>query len=210
MNVKSDIYFVSETGGSFFEALAPLVHAFSKRLYRHVRDKVLICTRGIYTVSVTVPYVPSPYEVIRKALEIAGLKSGELFLDPGCGDGRSLVIASKEFGAKAVGIEIRRDLLEQAMKNVIEAGVAGNVVLVNGSFFEVKFPKADVVFLYLLTSVNEKLKPKLLSELKPSTRIVSHDFEITGWRPVEVYNLEEGGRSHRIYYYVVEESSRQP
>ncbi|MCC6003167.1 MAG: class I SAM-dependent methyltransferase [Thermofilum sp.] len=156
-----------------------------------------------------VPYVPSPYEVIKKALEIAGLKKGELFLDPGCGDGRSLVMAAKDFGARAVGIEIRKDLLERALKNVIEAGVSDNVLLINGNFFDVKFPQADVVFLYLLTSVNEKLKPKLQSELKPTTRIVSHDFEITGWKPIRVVEVREGGRSHKIYYYIVGESSRQ-
>jgi len=159
--------------------------------------------------STIVPYVPSPYEVIKKALEIAGLKHGELFLDPGCGDGRSLIIAARDFGARAVGIEIRKDLLERAYKNVIEAGVSDNVLIVNGSFFDVTFPPADVVFLYLLTSVNEKLKPKLKKELKPETRIVSHDFQITGWKPVKILEVNDGGRSHTIYYYIVGESSRE-
>jgi len=107
-----------------------------------------------------------------------------------------------------VGIEIRKDLFERAMKNVRMAGVEDKVLLVHGSFYDVRFPPADVVFLYLLTSVNERLRPKFLSELKPSTRIVSHDFAITGWKPVEVIDLVEEGRSHKIYYYIVEESTR--
>lgn len=155
-----------------------------------------------------VPFVPSPPELIRYALKLANLQPGELLLEPGCGDGRTLVIASKEFGAKAIGIEIRKDLFELAMKNVASAGVENRVLLIHGSFYEVKFPPADVVFLYLLTSVNEKLRPKLLSELKPSTRIVSHDFEIVGWKPVKVETFHESGRSHKIYYYVVAESAR--
>jgi len=120
-----------------------------------------------------------------------------------------LVIAAKEFGARAVGIEIRKDLLETAMRNVRLAGVEDRVLLIHGSFYDVRFPPADVVFLYLLTSVNERLRPKFLSELKLSTRIVSHDFAITGWKPVEVVDVEEGGRSHKIYYYIVEESLRK-
>jgi len=162
----------------------------------------------LYTVSVTVPFVPSPVEVIKKAFEIAELKPGELVLDPGCGDGRSLVIATKEFGARGVGIEIRKDLLETAMRNIIAAGVQDRVLLIHGSFYDVKFPQADVVFLYLLTSVNERLRPKLERELKPNTRIVSHDFEVTGWKPVESITVEEGGRTHKIYYYIVGESRR--
>ncbi|MEM4411547.1 MAG: class I SAM-dependent methyltransferase [Thermofilum sp.] len=155
-----------------------------------------------------VPFVPSPPELIRYVLKLANLQPGELLLEPGCGDGRTLVIAAKEFKARAVGIEIRKDLFELAMKNVTTAGVDDKVLLIHGSFYEVKFPPADVVFLYLLTSVNEKLRPKLFMELKPTTRIVSHDFEIVGWKPVKVETFYEGGRSHKIYYYVVGESAR--
>ncbi|MGB9708988.1 MAG: SAM-dependent methyltransferase [Infirmifilum sp.] len=158
--------------------------------------------------SISVPYVPSPPEVIKKAFQIADLKPGELVLDPGCGDGRSLVIASKYFGARGVGIEIRKDLLETAMRRIVDEGVSDKVLLIHGSFYDIKFPPADVVFLYLLTSVNERLRPKLERELKPDTRIVSHDFEITGWKPVEVVTVEEGGRTHKIYFYIVGESRR--
>lgn len=154
-----------------------------------------------------VPFVPSPPELVRYALKLANLRPGELLLEPGCGDGRTLVIASKEFGARAVGIEIRKDLVELAMKNVAAAGVEDRVLIIHGSFYDVKLPPADVVYLYLLTSVNERLKPKLLAEMKPTTRIVSHDFEIVGWKPVRVETFYEGGRSHKIYLYVVGESA---
>ncbi len=152
---------------------------------------------------ITVPYVPTPHEVVRKMLKLADLKPGEVVLDLGCGDGRVLVIAAKEFGAKAIGIELRRDLVEAAMRNVIEAGVEDKVMILHGNFFEMKLPEADVIFLYLLTSVNERLKPKLEKEAKPGTRIVSHDFEIVGWKPEKVVEVRDGGRSHRIYLYVV-------
>lgn len=159
--------------------------------------------------TINVPYVPTPFEVIRKAFKVAGLKPGELVLDPGCGDGRSLVIAAKEFGARAVGIEIRRDLLERAMRNVLIEGVSDKVLLVQGSFYELEFPPADVVFLYLLTSVNEKIRPKMEKDLGPETRVVSHDFEVMGWKPVKIVTVQDGGRSHRIYYYVVGKSARR-
>ncbi|MEZ0345433.1 MAG: methyltransferase domain-containing protein [Infirmifilum sp.] len=159
--------------------------------------------------SITVPFVPSPPELIKRAFEIAGLKPGELVLDPGCGDGRSLIIAAKEFGARAVGIELRKDLLETAMRRISEEGVSDRVLLIHGSFYDIAFPPADVVFLYLLTSVNERLRPKLERELKPTTRVVSHDFEVTGWKPVEAVTVEEGGRTHKIYFYIVGESIKR-
>ncbi len=157
--------------------------------------------------SVSVPFVPTPYEVIRRAYEVAGLKAGEVVFDPGCGDGRSLVIAAKEFGARAVGIEIRKDLLERAMRNVLSEKVSDRVMIIQGSFYELDFPPADVVFLYLLTSVNEKIRPKMEKSFGPNTRVVSHDFEVLGWKPLKVLTVHDGGRSHRIYYYVVGKSA---
>ncbi len=156
--------------------------------------------------TINVPYVPTPLEVIREMLKVAELKPGETLLDPGCGDGRVLVIAAKEFGARAIGIEIRRDLLEKAIKNIIENEVEDRVLIIQGSFYEIRFPPVDVVFLYLLTSVNERLRPKMEKELKPGTRVVSHDFEVTGWTPLKVLQVKNSGRSHRVYYYILEKS----
>jgi len=154
--------------------------------------------------NITVPYVPTPIEVVREMLKIAELKRGETVLDLGCGDGRVLVVTAKEFDAKAIGIELRKDLVEKALVNIRKNKVGDKTLIINGSFFEVKLPPADVIFLYLLTSVNEKLKPKIQAEAKRETRIVSHDFEIVGWKPQRIVDFHSGGRSHKIYLYIKE------
>jgi len=156
--------------------------------------------------SITVPFVPTPIEVIREMLTIAELKPGELLLDLGCGDGRVLIVAAKEFGARAIGIELRDQLANRAAYNAAKEGVKDKVLVVHGNFFDLKLPPADVIFMYLLTSVNERLRPKLEREAKLGARIVSHDFEVTGWKPRRVEDFRDGGRSHRLYLYVVPEA----
>ncbi len=156
--------------------------------------------------SVGVPYVPTPIEVIRKAFDVAGLSEGELVYDPGCGDGRALVVAATEYGARGVGVEIRRDLFERALRRVVEAGVEERVLLLHGSFLLYRVPPADVVFLYLLSSMNERLRPSLEESLPRGSRIVSHDFAVERWRPLRIATIEVHGRLHRIYYYVAGES----
>ncbi len=152
---------------------------------------------------ILVPYVPTPHEVIRVMLELAEVKPGEIVFDLGCGDGRVLIIAAKEFGAKAVGIELRRDLIERCVKNVLAEGLKDKILVIEGDFFNVNVSPADVVTLYLLTSVNEKLRPKLEKELKKGARVVSHDFEVVGWKPIAVKAVNDGYRSHKVYLYRV-------
>jgi len=151
------------------------------------------------------PFVPSPPQVIKKMLMLAELKAGEVFFDLGAGDGRTVIIAAKEFGARAVGVELREDLVKKALGSVYEQGLQDRVTMVNGDMFGVDLSSADVVFLYLTTSANEKVKPKLESELKQGVRVVSHDYEIVGWKPVKVENFCEnqtlGYPSHTIYLY---------
>jgi len=151
------------------------------------------------------PYVPSPPQVIRQMLILAQLKPGEVFFDLGAGDGRAVIMAAKDFGARAVGVELREDLVKKALSTVYENGLQDRVTIVNGDMFNVDLTSADVVFLYLTTSANEKVKPKLESELKPGVRIVSHDYEIVGWKPIKVENFCEnqtlGYPSHTIYLY---------
>ena len=91
---------------------------------------------------------------------------------------------------------MRKDLYEQCVKKIKELGLEDRVKVIHGNFFEVDISEADVVFLYLLTSVNERLRPKLEKELKPGARVVSHDFEVLGWKPVKVEDLYEEWRSH--------------
>jgi predicted RNA methylase len=138
-------------------------------------------------------------------LTLAELKPREVFFDLGAGDGRAVIMAAKDFGARAVGVELREDLVKKALSTVYEQGLQDRVTIVNGDMFSVDLTSADVVFLYLTTSANEKIKPKLEAELKPGVRIVSHDYEIVGWKPVKVENFCEnpslGYPSHTLYLY---------
>ncbi|OYT52118.1 hypothetical protein B6U66_02725 [Candidatus Bathyarchaeota archaeon ex4484_135] len=151
------------------------------------------------------PYLASPMPVVRRMLMLAGVKPGEIVYDLGCGDGRIVITAAKEFGAYAVGIEIRKDLALKAMKAVEEAGLTDRVKIINANLFDVDISDADVVTLYLTTSANLKVKPKLERELKPGARVVSHEYEIPGWTPVLIDEFTEDSRyrflTHRIWLY---------
>ena len=149
-----------------------------------------------------VPFVPSPEVVVRRMLQLADVRENEVVYDLGCGDGRVLIIAAKEFGARAVGIEIRRDLYEQCLRRIKDLGLEDRVVVYHGNFFDYDISDADVVTLYLLTSVNEKLRPKLERELRPGTRVVSHDFEVPGWKPVKQVRVRGPRKEHILYLYV--------
>ncbi len=150
-----------------------------------------------------VPYVPSPEVVVRRMLQVSGVKPGEVVYDLGCGDGRIVVMAAKEFGARAVCVEIRNDLYEQTLRRIKELNLDNVVKVIHGNFFEVPIEDADVVTMYLLTSVNQMLRPKLERELRPGTRVVSHDFEVPGWKPILAEDVYEEWRSHKIYLFKI-------
>jgi predicted RNA methylase len=143
--------------------------------------------------------------VIQHMLKLADLRAGEVFFDLGAGDGRTVIMAAKAFGARAVGVELREDLAKKALGTIHSSGLGDRVTIVNGDMFTVNLSRADVVFLYLTTSANEKVKPKLENELRQGVRVVSHDYEIVGWKPVKVDNFCEnpklGYPSHTIYLY---------
>jgi predicted RNA methylase len=151
------------------------------------------------------PFVPSPMVVVRHMLQAAELKPGEVLFDLGAGDGRTVIMAAKTFGARAVGVELREDLAKKALSTINENGLTDKVTIVNGDMFQVDLSAADVVFLYLTTSANEKIKPKMENELKSGVRVISHDYEIIGWKPVKVENFcenpQSGYPSHTIYLY---------
>jgi len=149
--------------------------------------------------------VPTPPQVVQRMLNLAELKAGEVFFDLGCGDGRTVIMAAKDFGARAVGVELREDLVKRALSTVYEQSLQNRITIVNGDMFSVDLTSADVIFLYLTTSANEKIKPKLESELKRGVRVVSHDYEIVGWKPFRTENYCEnetlGYPSHTLYLY---------
>ncbi len=153
-----------------------------------------------------VPYVPTPEPVVRKMLELAEAGPNDIVYDLGAGDGRIVIIAAREFNVKkAVGIEIRPDLVREARKKVQELNLGGRVEIIQDNMFEANISEATIVTLFLLTSVNERLKPKLEAELKPGTRVVSHEFQIPGWKPKVVAIVHDGRVSHTIYMYVIGE-----
>ncbi|MEM4868918.1 MAG: methyltransferase domain-containing protein, partial [Desulfurococcaceae archaeon] len=130
---------------------------------------------------VFVPYVPTPYPVVRAMLKLANAGPDDVVYDLGCGDGRILVVAAKEFNVKkAVGIELDKERYKIALERIREEKLVDRVEVVHGDFFDVYIGEATVVTLFLLTSVNEMLKPKFEKELKDGTRIVSHEFRIPG------------------------------
>ncbi len=151
------------------------------------------------------PFVATPTPVVRQMLILAELKPGETLYDLGSGDGRAVILAAKDFGAKSVGVELREDLVKRALGNIHELGLETKAQIFQNDIFKVDLSQADVVFLYLTTSANEKVKPKLETELKPGARIVSHDYEILGWKPSKIDNFCENPRlgypSHTLYVY---------
>jgi predicted RNA methylase len=151
------------------------------------------------------PFVASPTAVVRRLLTLADLRPSEMFYDLGAGDGRPIVMAAQEFGARAVGVELRQDLARQAAKKIFDLGLQDRVRIVNNDFFKVDLSQADVVFLYLTTSANEKVRPKLEAELRRGARVVSHDYEIVGWKAARVERFCENPRlgfpTHTLYLY---------
>jgi len=151
------------------------------------------------------PFVPSPLVVVERMLKIADLKAGEVLFEMDAGDGRTVIMAAKNFGARGVGVELREDLAKKALGSIHENGLSDRVTIVNSDMFNVNLNSADVVFLYLTTSANEKIRPKLESDLKKGVRVVSHDYEIIGWKPEKIENFCEnpqlGYPSHTLYLY---------
>ena len=151
------------------------------------------------------PFVATPMPVVRQMLVLAELKPEEMLYDLGSGDGRAVIMAAKDFGAKSVGVELREDLAKRALSNIYELGLERKAQILQNDIFRVDLSPADVVFLYLTTSANDKIKPKLEAELKPGARVVSHDYEILGWKSSKIDNFCENPRlgypSHTIYVY---------
>jgi tRNA G37 N-methylase Trm5 len=151
------------------------------------------------TRSPDVIFVPTPQEVVDKMLELAKVGKGDVLYDLGSGDGRIAVTAAKRFGIRATGIDIDPQRIAEANDNARRNGVAQLVKFRQEDLFKADFRDATVVTLYLLPDLNVKLRPRLLAELKPGTRIVSHQFDMGTWQPER--KLELNGRT--IYLWTV-------
>ena len=147
------------------------------------------------------PFVGTPPNVVEVMLELVQLKPGETLYDLGCGDGRIIIMAAQQFKAHAVGVELDEGRFKRCSAKVRELGLENQVMVVHGDLMKVDLTPADVVTLYLLTSSNEKVKPNLVHYLKQGARVVSHDFEIPGWKPIIVKEVKETWGSHKIFVY---------
>ena len=150
------------------------------------------------------PYVPTSPHVVEQMLEVAGVSSDDVVYDLGSGDGRIPIAAAKTYGARGVGIEIDSALVAKARAKAREAGVADKVRFRRGDLFNANLDEATVVTLYLWPEVNIRLRPKLLRELDPGDRIVSHDFRMGTWTPEREVHAGQGNTGpERVYLWTV-------
>ena len=151
-------------------------------------------------------FVPTPQEVVEDMLRLADVKNGDVLYDLGSGDGRIAITAAKKYGIRATGIDIDAQRIWEANQNARKAGVAKLVEFRQEDLFMANFKDATVVTLYLLPDLNVKLRPRLWAELKPGTRIVSHQFDMGDWRPDK--KLESNGRT--VYFWTIPAPARRP
>ncbi len=153
------------------------------------------------------PYVPTPQILVNKMLELVEAGPGDVLYDLGCGDGRFLITAVDEFKVeKAVGYELNKHLYAVAEDNVAKSGLIDEIRIESGDFMDADFSEATIITLYLTTSGNAKLRPKFKEELKPGTRIISHDFPIMDWtqstQDKEALNIGD----HKVFIYRIPEA----
>jgi precorrin-6B methylase 2 len=146
-----------------------------------------------------VPYVPTPQEVVDEMLKLANIKSSDVLYDLGCGDGRIVVTAAKRYGIHAVGVDINPERIAEATENARKAGVTDKVKFIQGDLFQTSLKEPTVLTLYLLPAVNLKLKPKILSDMKPGSRVVSHSFDMGDWQPDKSVDVDY----RKIYLWTI-------
>ncbi len=161
-----------------------------------------------------VPYVPTTPEAVEAMLKLGQVKKTDLLYDLGCGDGRIVIAAAKNFGARGVGIDIDPQRIKEARENAKRAGVEDLVRFELGDLFEAKFADATVVTLFLLPRINLKLKPKLLEQLKPGTRVVSNTFDMGEWKAEKEASVDnedfDTGLSRKFFLWTIPASKRAP
>ncbi len=170
-------------GFIFFDSAAPAFTSAQDSLFDHKK---------------IVPFVPSPQAVVDKMIELAGVKSGDLVYDLGSGDGRIVITAAKK-GARAVGFEIDGDLVKESRANIQKADLQSSAEIRQQDILTVDFSAATVVTMYLLPDVNLQLRPKLQSQLKPGSRVISHAFDMGDWPADKVEQVL--GRN--IYMWII-------
>jgi hypothetical protein len=150
-----------------------------------------------------VPFVPTPLEVAQRMLEVAKVQPDDVVYDLGSGDGRIVILAAQKFGARAVGVELNSDLYVQSSERIRKLGLQDRAQILHENMFEVNVRHATVVTLYLLTAVNERLRPLLERQLRSGARVVSHDFQVPGWQPAQTVEVtSKNGVPSKIFLYI--------
>ncbi|MET0981291.1 MAG: class I SAM-dependent methyltransferase [Telluria sp.] len=158
------------------------------------------------TPALDVPYVPTPQDVVDRMLQLAKVNKNDILFDLGCGDGRIVVTAAKTHGARCTGIDIDPERIAEAKENAKKAGVADKVTFRVANLFETDLTSASVVTLYLLPSINTKLRPRLWQQLKVGSRVVSHAFDMgPEWPPEKTETVD--GRT--IYYWTITQAQKK-
>jgi tRNA G37 N-methylase Trm5 len=152
-----------------------------------------------------VPYVPTPQEVVDRMLELAQVKAGDVVYDLGSGDGRIVVTAAKKYGVKAIGFEIDPQRIKESHENIKKAGVEHLVEIRLQDIRTVDLSPASVLTMYLLPEVNLMIRPNIWKQMKPGSRIVSHDFDMDDWKPLKTDYIKDGSSwDHTLYLWHVE------
>ena len=159
-----------------------------------------------------VPYLPTTQVAVEAMLKLAGVTANDVVYDLGCGDGRIVITAAKLYGAHGVGIDIDPQRIQEANENAKKAGVENLVRFEENDLFKANIREASVVTLFLLTSVNARLRPKLLQELRPGTRVVSNTFDMGDWKPDKEFAVDtgdEGYFSRKLYLWTIPARDRK-
>jgi hypothetical protein len=156
---------------------------------------------GKFPGNLDVPFVPTNHPTVDAMLRLAGVGPNDFVIDLGSGDGRILIAAAKKHGARGFGVDLDPQRVRESTANAREAGVSDRVQFYHRNLFETRIAEATVVTMYLLPKVNLELRPRLFAELKPGTRIVSHDFDMGDWKP-DLQTSVRGVKS-QVYYWVM-------
>jgi len=152
-----------------------------------------------------VPYVPTPQEVVERMLEMAQVKKGDIVYDLGSGDGRIVVTAAKKYGVKAIGFEIDPQRIKESHENIKKAGVENLVEIRQQDIRTVDLSPANVLTMYLLPEVNLMIRPNIWKQMKPGSRIVSHDFDMAEWKPLKTEHIKDASNwDHTLYLWHIE------
>jgi len=156
-----------------------------------------------------VPYVPTPQEVVDRMLELAEVKKGDVVYDLGSGDGRIVVTAAKKYGVKAIGFEIDPQRIKESHENIKKAGVENLVEIRQQDIRNVDLSQASVLTMYLLPEVNLMIRPNIWKQMKPGSRVVSHDFDMGDWKALKTEHIKDGSSwEHTLYLWHVEAAKK--